>query len=49
MLGDALSFMALDAVERAAAIRKRNIGEAISSQEVEELLDWISEAIPEQQ
>ena len=49
LLGDAMSLMALGAVERATEVRKRNVGEAISPQEVEELLGWISEAIPEQQ
>ncbi len=49
LLGDALTSTALGAVERAAELNRQNIGEALPPQEVDELLGWISAAIPEQQ
>ncbi len=48
LLGDAMGLIVLSAVEREAEVRRGNVGEAISPQEVEELLGWISEALPEQ-
>lgn len=47
LLGDALSLVALNGIDRAIEVERRNYGELLDTNKVGELFEWINNAIPE--